>query len=115
METFEVNLKDRHFKLFTDHKQLEKLGKVYTKTLNRLQQMMNLFSFEIIYKQGSKMLAKCWQIFCQGLIKVDAIKFDLPTYAQEQDKDQILRGLCLYLLNKSLPTNNTLAQLIHQM
>ncbi len=46
---------------------------------------------------------------------VDAIKFDLPTYAREQDKDEILRGLCLYLLNKSLPTNNTLAQLIHRM
>jgi hypothetical protein len=52
METFEVNLKGRHFKLFTDHKKLDKLGKVHTKTLNRLQQMMNLFSFEIIYKQG---------------------------------------------------------------
>jgi hypothetical protein len=49
METFEVNLKGCHFELFTDHKLLEKLGKVHTKTLNRLQQMMNLFSFEIIY------------------------------------------------------------------
>jgi hypothetical protein len=42
METFEVHLRGRHFKLFTDHKPLEKLGKVHTKTLNRLQQMMNL-------------------------------------------------------------------------
>ncbi len=57
METFEVHLKGRHFKLFTDHKPLEKLGKVHTKTWNRLQQMMNLFSFDIIYKQGSKMPA----------------------------------------------------------
>jgi len=57
METFEVHLKGRHFKLFTDHKPLEKLGKVHTKTLNRLQQMMNLFSFDIIYKQGSEMPA----------------------------------------------------------
>ncbi len=44
METFEVHLKGRHFKLFTDHKPLEKLGKVHTKTLNRLQQMMNLLA-----------------------------------------------------------------------
>jgi len=57
METFEVHLKGHHFKLFTDHKPLEKLGKVHTKTWNRLQQMMNLFSFDIIYKQGSKMPA----------------------------------------------------------
>ncbi len=56
METFEVHLKGRQFKLFTDHKPLEKLGKVHTKTLNRLQQMMNLFSFEIIYKKVKKCL-----------------------------------------------------------
>ncbi len=110
METFEVNLKGCHFKLFTDHKPLEKLGKVHTKTLNRLQQMMNFFSFEIIYKQGSKMPADFL-----SRNAVDAIKFNLPTYAREQDKDKILRGLRLYLLNKSLRTNNTLAQLIHRM
>ncbi len=102
METFEVNLKGRHFKLFTDHKPLEKLGKVHMKTLNRLQQMMNLFSFEIIYKQGSEMPA---DFLSQNAVV--AIKFDLPTYAREQDKDEILRGLRLYLLNKSLPTNST--------
>jgi hypothetical protein len=58
METFEVHLRGWHFKLFTDHKPLEKLGKVHTKTLNRLQQMMNLFSFEIIYIR----VMKCQQI-----------------------------------------------------
>ncbi len=110
METFEVNLRGRHFKLFTDHKPLEKLGKVHTKTLNRLQQMMNQFSFEIIYKQGNEMPADFL-----SRNAVDSIKFDLPTYAKEQDKDEILRGLRLYLLNKSLPTNKTLAQLVHRM
>ncbi len=76
METFEVNLKGRSFKLFTDHKPLEKLGKVHTKTLNRLQQMKNLFSFKIIYKQGSEMPA-------DFLLRnaVYAINFNLPTYA----------------------------------
>jgi hypothetical protein len=110
METFEVNLKGRHFKLFTDHKPLEKLGKVHTKTLNQLQQMMNQFSFEIIYKQGNEMPADFL-----SRNAVDSIKFDLPTYAREQDKDEILRGLRLFLLNKSLPTNKTLAQLLHRM
>jgi hypothetical protein len=37
MEMFEVHLKGRLFKLFTDHKPLEKLVKVHTKTLNCLQ------------------------------------------------------------------------------
>jgi hypothetical protein len=71
---------------------------------------MNQFSFEIIYKQGSKIPA---DFLSRNAL--DAIKFDLPTYAREQDKDQILRGLHLYLLNKSLPMNKTLAQLIHRM
>jgi hypothetical protein len=110
METFEVHLKGRHFKLFTDHKPLEKLGKVHTKTLNRLQQMMNLFSFDIIYKQGSKMPA---DFLSQNA--VDAIQFDLSTYAKEQDKDELLRNLRLYLLNKILPTNATLSQLIYRL
>jgi hypothetical protein len=72
--------------------------------------MMNQFSFEIIYKQGSKMPADFLSRNAVG-----AIKFDLPTYAREQDKDKILQSLRLYLLNKSLPTNKTLAQLIHRM
>ncbi len=88
METFEVHLKGRHFKLFTDHKPLEKLGKVHTKTLNRLQQMMNVFSFDIIYKQGSEMPADFL-----SRNAVDAIQFDLSTYALEQDKDDLLRNL----------------------
>ncbi len=110
METFEVHLKGRHFKLFTDHKPLEKLGKVHTKTLNRLQQMMNLFSFDIIYKQGSEMPADFL-----SRNAVDAIQFDLSTYAKEQDKDELLRNLRLYLLNKILPTNATLSQLIYRL
>ncbi len=110
METFEVHLKGRHFKLFTDHKPLEKLGKVHTKTLNRLQQMMNLFSFDIIYKQGSEMPADFL-----SRNAVNAIQFDLSTYAKEQDKDDLLQNLRLYLLNKILPTNATLSQLIYHL
>ncbi len=110
METFEVHLKGRHFKLFTDHKPLEKLGKVHTKTLNRLQQMMNLFSFEVIYKKGDEMPADFL-----SRNAVDAINFDLSTYAREQNKDDILRHLRLYLLNKVLPENNKLAQLVYKM
>jgi hypothetical protein len=110
METFEVHLKGRHFKLFTDHKLLEKLGKVHTKTLNRLQQMMNLFSFDIIYKQGSEMPADFL-----SRNAVDAIQFDLSTYTHEQDKDKLLRNLRLYLLNKILPTNATLSQIIYRL
>ncbi len=85
MKTFEAHPKGHHFKLFTDHKPLEKLGKVHTKTLNRLQQMMNLFSFDIIYKQGSEMPANFL-----SRNAVDAIQFNHSTYALEQDKEGLL-------------------------
>ncbi len=101
METFEVHLKGRQFKLFTDHKPLEKLGKVHIKTLNRLQQMMNLFSFEIIYKKGEEMPADFL-----SRNAVDAIGSDLHTFAQEQNKDEVLKHTRLYLLNRVLPDNN---------
>jgi len=110
METFEVHLRGRHFKLFTDHKPLEKLGKVHTKTLNRLQQMMNLFSFEIIYNKGDEMPADFL-----SRNAVDAINFDLTSFAQEQNKDEILCNLRLYLLNIVLPENNKIAQLVYKM
>ncbi len=40
IEHFSVYLKGRKFTLYTDHKPLEKLSIVHTKTLNRLQQIM---------------------------------------------------------------------------
>jgi Integrase zinc binding domain len=110
METFEVHLKGRQFKLFTDHKPLEKLGKVHTKTLNRLQQMMNFFSFEIIYKKGEEMPADFL-----SRNAADAISSDLQSFAQEQNKDDILRHIRLYLLNTVLPDNNKIAQLVYKM
>ncbi len=110
METFEVHLKGRQFKLFTDHKLLKKLGKVHTKTLNRLQQMMNLFSFEIIYKKGEEMPADFL-----SRNAVDAISSDLHSFAQEQNKYEILQHIRLYLLNRVLPDNNKIAQLVYKM
>ncbi len=110
METFEVHLKGRQFKLFTEHKPLEKLGKAHTKTLNRLQQMMNVFSFEIIYKKGEEMPADFL-----SRNAVDSISSNLGDYAQEQNKDELLRHLRLYLLNRVLPENKTMAQLVYKM
>ena len=107
METFDVYLRGRKFLLFTDHKPLEKLGKVHSKTLNRLQQMMNSFDFEIIYKKGSEMPADFL-----SRNAVDAIGLDLTSFALEQDKDEFLRALRLFLLNRALPQNENLARLV---
>jgi hypothetical protein len=39
----------------------------------------------------------------------------LTSFAQEQNKDEILRNLRLYLLNKVLPENNKIVQLVFKM
>lgn len=45
MDHFHTYLKGRNFLLFTDHRPLEKLGKVHINTLNHLQEMMNRFDY----------------------------------------------------------------------
>ena len=57
IEHFSVYLRGRKFTLYTDHKPLEKLSTVHTKTLNRLQQIMNDHDFIIQHKKGSEMPA----------------------------------------------------------
>ncbi len=57
IEHFSVYLKGRKFTLYTDHKPLEKLSIVHTKTLNRLQQIMNEHDFVIRHKKGDEMAA----------------------------------------------------------
>ena len=54
IEHFDVYLKGKKFILYTDHRPLEKLSAVHTKTLNRLQQLMTEFTFEMRYKPGEE-------------------------------------------------------------
>ena len=107
MEHFHINLKGKHFTLFTDHKPLEKLGKVHTKTLNRLQEAMNTYDFEIVYKKGSEMPAD----FLSRNV-VTSINWDHPTLAQQQDEDETTFTLKQFLINRIIPTQDHLIKLI---
>jgi hypothetical protein len=42
-----THLRGKAFILYTDHRPMEKLGTVHTKTLNRLQEKMRDFQFKI--------------------------------------------------------------------
>jgi len=98
MEHFFTYLKGRHFTLFTDHKPLEKLGAVHTKTLNRLQEMMNTYDFTIQYKKGSEMPAD----FLSRNV-VNSISWNSLDLAQEQDKNVLIKSIKDFLLHRKLP------------
>jgi hypothetical protein len=66
--------------------------------LNRLQEIMNTYDFDIVYKKGSKMLA---DYLSQNL--VTAISWDASTLQQAQDADPLVKALKKFLLNKELP------------
>ena len=100
MDHFSTYLRGRHFTLFSDHKPLEKLGKVHTRTLNRLQEAMNSFDFEIVYKKGSEMPA---DFLSRNVI--DAISWDNLELQTAQDNDPLIKNLKNYLLNRELPSD----------
>jgi len=107
MEHFNTHLRGRHFILFTDHKPLEKLGKVHTKTLNRLQEAMNEFDFEIIYKKGSEMPA---DYLSRNIVA--AISWDNEQLQTAQDADPLIKALKLFLLHKELPRDEKCQSLV---
>jgi hypothetical protein len=51
-EHFDVYLIGKQFTLVTNHRPLEHLGSVHTKTLNRLQHLMLEYDFTIEYRVG---------------------------------------------------------------
>jgi len=107
MDHFSTYLRGRRFTLFTDHKPLEKLGKVHTRTFHRLQEIMNTFDFKIEYKKGSEMPAD----FLSRNV-VTAIQFNELNLEEEQEKDVFLNHLKQFLLHKRLPEDTHLARLI---
>jgi hypothetical protein len=85
---------------------LEKLEKRHTRTLNRLQEAMNIFDFEVVYKKGSEMPAD----FLSRNIAV--LSWDSQELAKEQDKDPLINAMKNFLLHKELPTDEKCKSLI---
>jgi hypothetical protein len=57
MEVFNEYLRGKQFNLFTDHKPLDKLCHLHTKTLNPLQTALLEHNFVVQYKKGTNMPA----------------------------------------------------------
>ena len=107
MEHFTTYLRGRKFTLITDHRPLEKLGKVHTKTLNRLQEIMNTFDFDIVYRKGSEMPA---DYLSRNLVA--AISWDPAELQNAQNADPLIKALKNFLLNKELPLDAKCQQLV---
>ena len=110
MDHFSTYLIGRHFTLYTDHKPLEKLGKVHTRTFNRLQEIMNTYDFEIMYKKGSEMPADFL-----SRNAVNTINLNNSDLAQKQQEDTFLAMLRNFLLHKVLPTDENTARLVYHL
>ena len=108
MDHFHVYLKGNHFTLMTDHKPMETMGTIHTKTLNRLQEAMNTeFSFSIVYKKGSEMPA---DFLSRNAI--DSITWENNTLQEEQRKDPITEALINFLYNRQLPSTTVMQGLV---
>jgi len=114
MDFYHEYLKGKKFILFSDHKPLEKLGHLHTKTLNRLQLAMLEYDFEIQYKKGIQMPAdymsrevvaslsqKCAK---QSHPAIDPFSPDLQA-AQRQDPD--IKNIQHYFTHNSWPATMT--------
>jgi hypothetical protein len=74
--------------------------------LNRLQESMNTFDFEIVYKMGSKMP----DYLSRNL--VSAISWNSDNLLQAQTADPLIKALKSFLLNKELPRDNKCQSLV---
>ena len=86
MDFYNEYLKGKQFTLYTDHRPLEKMSHLHTKTLNRLQLSMLEYDFVIQYKKGINMPADF--LSRSKIDEISAIDPFSPTLAQEQAVDQ---------------------------
>ena len=98
MNHFSTYLRGRHFTLMTDHKPLVALGKIHTRTLNRLQEAMKEFDFEMVHKERKEIPA---DLLSRNV--ANAIFNQSARAKKEQENDPIIKALKAYLLKKELP------------
>ena len=111
IEHFSSYLKGRRFDLLTDHRPLvEKLNSVHSKTLNRLQQIMLDYDFEIKYIKGEIIPAD--YLSRNVLESVEIFNEDL---LQLQKQDEFCVAVKKFLFNGQTPLNGSQANYIKEI
>lgn len=111
LETNHVYLHGQaHFVVLTDHKPLEKLDKVHTKTLNRLQELMSHYFFELRYRPGIENSA------ADALSRNAVNALGVGVRIQElQAADRFCTAMSSYLEKKCIPGGNAQLQYISSL
>ena len=99
IQYFDVYLRGRPFTLYSDHRPMEKLGSVHTRTLNRLQQLMLEYNFKIQYKPGSENTAPDFL----SRNPVSAVDINYDHLVKMQRDDPLISDLIIKLQNSQLP------------
>jgi hypothetical protein len=86
---------------------MEKLAKVHTKTLHRLQETMQAYNFEIMERQDAEMPADF-----STLALINTISWDPKQLQKDQDADLLIGHLKAFLLHQELSHGNHLQHLI---
>jgi Integrase zinc binding domain/Integrase core domain len=112
MDHFGTYLRERKFTLVTDHRPLEKLGKVHTKTKNRLQDVMNTYDLTLFTKKEVKMPADNLSRNLANLSTHQEISPGTPRHYNRPKIRPPVKALKSFLLNKELPNDAKCRSLI---
>jgi hypothetical protein len=91
MDHFQEYLKGKQLILNTDHKPLEALGHIQTKTLNRLQTAIMDYDFKIKYKKGIEMPADFLsRATVYDINAINPFNKDLPTLQRQCSQSKMI-------------------------
>jgi predicted aspartyl protease len=110
IDNFDVYLRGRKFILYTDHKPMVIKKSIHQKTLNRLEERMGMYDFQVVYKKGATMPA---DVLSRKPV-VNSITTDY-SYKAAADNDLFCQDVERYLLTKSLPNDPIRAKILHQV
>ena len=108
IDHFHVYLYGRRFTVFTDHRPVVEMSRLHQKTLSRLQEQMNKYTFICLYRKGEDNAGP------DALSRnpVDVVEAIKPDLVRLQKSEGVTRLLWNYLTRKILPKEKTSARQI---